>query len=49
VDNLVRPYIELFRGLPLRFGMMDLTPMVAIFVIYLFQLLFVTAMHGGLR
>ena len=49
VDNLVRPYMDLFRGLPLRVGMIDLTPMAAIFVVYLFQYLFLTAVQGGLR
>jgi YggT family protein len=49
VEALVRPYLDLFRGLPLQIGMMDLTPMVAIFVLYLFQNLLLTILFRGLR
>lgn len=47
VEEIVKPYMNLFRPLPLRIGMMDLTPMAAILVLYLFQRLVMTA--GGLH
>ena len=47
VDGLVRPYIELFKVLPLRIGMMDLSPMVAILVLYLFQYLLMSVAVRG--
>ncbi len=37
VDNLVRPYVDLFKPLPLTIGMMDLRPMAAIFVLVIFM------------
>ena len=48
IDGIVRPYVDLFKGLPLRIGMMDLSPMIAIFVLYLFQSLLLGAMSGRL-
>jgi YggT family protein len=37
LGEIVSPYLNLFRALPLRAGMMDFTPMVAIFVLILFR------------
>ncbi|MCH7471469.1 YggT family protein [bacterium] len=48
VESLVRPYMDLFRALPLRIGMMDLTPMVAIFILIIFQRLLKSAAAGAL-
>jgi len=49
VDRLVRPYMDLFKSLPLRAGMLDLTPMAAIFVLWIFQELLMAAAGGRLR
>jgi len=46
VAKLVQPYLELFRALPLRMGMIDLTPVVAILVLILFESLLVSAAGG---
>jgi len=35
--QVCEPYIGLFRRLPLQVGMLDLSPMAAIFVLYLIQ------------
>lgn len=37
IDSLVRPYVELFKFLPLQIGMVDLRPMAAIFVLAIFM------------
>ena len=47
VNDVVEPYINLFKPLPLRIGMLDLTPMVAIMVLWLFQTLLQKIMLGG--
>jgi YggT family protein len=48
VGEIVMPYLNLFRGLPLRVGMMDLTPLVAVVVLSIFQRL-VLMSAGGLH
>ncbi|MDI6900272.1 MAG: YggT family protein [Anaerosomatales bacterium] len=35
--QVCEPYIGIFRRLPLQVGMLDLSPMAAIFVLYLIQ------------
>jgi YggT family protein len=47
ISDVVEPYIGLFRRLPLRFNMLDFTPLVAIFVLYLFQNLVMMMAGGG--
>lgn len=47
VDEIVSPYMNLFRGLPLRTGMMDFTPLVAVLVLIVFQSL--VKLAGGLH
>ncbi|MCB1218583.1 YggT family protein [bacterium] len=37
--SVVEPYVNLFRQLNLRVGMFDLSPMVAIFVLWIFSAL----------
>ena len=37
VEDMVRPYINLFRAIPLRIGMIDLSPMLAILVLIILQ------------
>ncbi|MCB1188524.1 YggT family protein [bacterium] len=37
LSSIVEPYMNVFKGLPLRFGMFDLSPMIAIFVLYIFR------------
>ena len=49
VNSLVEPYIDLFRALPLRMGMIDFTPMVAILVLIVFRHLVWAAAQGGLH
>lgn len=46
VEDIVRPYMSLFRGLPLRIGMLDLTPMAAILLLIIFERL-VRGAAGG--
>ena len=46
VSDLVQPYLALFKALPLRMGMIDLTPMLAIFVLILVEWM-VSAMLVG--
>jgi YggT family protein len=45
VCEIVYPYLNLFRRLPLQVGMMDLTPMAAIMVLWLLQNLFAMGMR----
>jgi uncharacterized protein YggT (Ycf19 family) len=49
VEDLVSPYMNLFKLIPLRFGMIDLSPMLAIFVLFILQQLIVNLTVGGLR
>jgi YggT family protein len=49
VESLVSPYMNLFRALPLSVGMLDLTPMLAIIVLILFERLVMAAAAGGLH
>ena len=49
VQDIVEPYMRLFQGLNLRVGMFDLRPMVAIFVLWIFQILVRSVMFGGGR
>ena len=37
VEDIVNPYMNIFRPLKLRVGMVDLTPMVAIMLLYVAQ------------
>ena len=37
VASAVEPYMNVFKAVPLRFGMFDLSPMLAIFVIIIFR------------
>ena len=46
VRDIVAPYINLFKFLPLRIGMMDLTPLAAMFVLMLVQGLISGSMSG---
>jgi len=46
VADLVQPYLQLFSKLPLRVGMLDLTPMVALLILMLVDH-FVLAMLAG--
>lgn len=51
LGEIVQPYLNLFRFLPLRINMgqsyMDLTPLVALFVLQIFERLVITAVTGG--
>ena len=47
VTDIVQPYLNVFRGLPLRMGMLDLTPMVAIFVLMIIERLLIATLVGG--
>ena len=47
VDEIVAPYMNLFRSLPLRSGTLDFTPLVAVLVLILFQSL--VKLAGGLH
>jgi YggT family protein len=47
INDVVEPYIRLFRSLPLRVGMLDLTPMAAVFALILFQQLLLAVISGG--
>lgn len=47
VEDIVGPYLNLFRRLPLQMGMIDLAPMAAIFVLILFETL-VRGAAGGM-
>ena len=49
VEDLVSPYMNLFRMIPLRIGMIDLSPMLAIFVLFMLQRLIVNLSVGGMR
>lgn len=50
VAGAVEPYVNLFRGLNLKIGMVDLSAMAAMFVLVLFrQVLFAAAYGGGFR
>jgi YggT family protein len=44
--DVAEPYLRLFRKLIPRIGMFDLTPMIAIIVLYLLQSLIVNAIRG---
>jgi YggT family protein len=48
VERLVEPYINLFRGLNLHWGMMDLTPLTAMLFLSLFRALVLAAAGGRL-
>jgi YggT family protein len=47
VSSVVEPYIELFRPLRLQYGGVDLTPMAAVFAIYLFRMLLLAVVARG--
>jgi YggT family protein len=47
VASVVEPYINLFRGLQLRIGMIDLTAMAAMFLLILFRHVLLAATYGG--
>lgn len=47
VEDLVAPYMNLFKLIPLRIGMIDLSPMLAIFVLFILQRLILNL--GGMQ
>ncbi|HES58204.1 MAG TPA: YggT family protein [Firmicutes bacterium] len=47
VEDLVSPYMNLFKAIPLRIGMIDLAPMLAIFVLFIVQRLVISLTEGG--
>ena len=47
VNDLVEPYLRLFQRLPLRVGMIDLSPMVAIIVLQILRAALVGGMGRG--
>jgi uncharacterized protein YggT (Ycf19 family) len=47
LNDIVWPYISLFRGLNLRMGQFDFTPMVAILVLAVLQRLVLAAAVGN--
>lgn len=51
LGDIVQPYLNLFRFLPLRINIgssyMDLSPIVALFVLQIFEQLVITAARGG--
>jgi len=47
VADVVRPYLSIFRGIPLQMGTLDLTPMLAVFILMLLERLLIAAMVGG--
>jgi len=49
VEDLVTPYMSLFKAIPLRIGMFDLSPMLAIFALALIQRLIISLAVGGMR
>jgi YggT family protein len=48
VGDIVQPYLNIFRALPLRVGMLDLTPAVALLVLMVFERLLIAATLGGI-
>lgn len=49
IEDLVSPYMNLFRAIPLRMGMFDLSPMLAILVLWVVQRLVISLAVGGIR
>ena len=49
VEDLVKPYVSLFRALPLRMGAIDFTPMAALMLLFVFEQLIISALAGGSR
>jgi uncharacterized protein YggT (Ycf19 family) len=49
VTDIVQPYLNVFRAIPLRVGMLDLSPALALFVLMILDGLLVTATLGGTR
>ncbi len=47
INDIVTPYMNLYKGLNLTVGMLDLRPMVAIFVLWLLQAGLRLVMTGG--
>jgi YggT family protein len=37
VEDVVKPYMQLFNGIPLKMGMIDFRPMLAIFVLIIVE------------
>jgi YggT family protein len=48
VGDIVRPYLNIFRAIPLRMGMIDLTPMLAMFALIILERLLMATMIGGM-
>jgi len=48
VDEIIRPYMNLFKALPLRMGQIDFTPIAAIFILYMIQGLLGQVIRGGM-
>lgn len=49
VEDLIKPYMDLFKAIPLRIGMLDLSPMLALVVLMIVDSLLRATMHGGVR
>lgn len=49
IEDLVSPYMNLFRAIPLRMGMFDLSPMLAILVLWVVQRLVLSLSVVGMR
>lgn len=47
IDGIVRPYVDLFKFLPLQIGMVDLRPMAAIFLLVILMRM-MESVAGGL-
>ena len=48
IEDLINPYMNLFKALPLRMGMIDLTPMAAIFVLIIVENVLHAVARGGM-
>lgn len=49
VGDIIKPYMDLFKRIPLRMGMIDLTPMLALGALMVLDSFLMAAMHGGGR
>ena len=50
IDDIVSPYLNLFRGLNLRYGMIDFSALVAIILLQIFEHIVISIVgQGGMR
>ena len=48
VSDIVRPYLNIFRAIPLKMGMIDMTPMLAMFALIILERMLMAAVLGGM-